>query len=66
MNSDLSYLITTALVLFSDVVLDSGDGVVVPKNIPPELFGLDEKTGRSSHLISFGIKSTMCSHSSLS
>ena len=66
MFSGLSYLITTALILFSDVVLDSGDGVVVPKNIPPELYGLDEKTGRNSLLISFGIKSTMCSHSSLS
>ena len=50
MFSGLSYLITTALILFSDVVLDSGDGVVVPKNIPPELYGLDEKIGRNSLL----------------
>ena len=66
MNSGLSYLITTALTLFSDVVLDSGDGVVVPKNILPELFGLDEKTGRNFLLTSFGIKSIMSLHSSLS
>ena len=66
MFSGLSYLITTALILFSDVVLDSGDGVVVPKNIPPELYGLDEKTGRNFLQTSFEIKSTMSFRSSLS
>ena len=55
---------TFYLFKFSDVALDFGVGVAVPKNIKLELYGLDEKIMRSFHTILFEIKSTMFSHSS--